>query len=62
MLDYKQYSEDLLQDLYKPVKDYNHLCNLVAKLLFNINKDKDGSYFICKENETLIDNLKELVK
>lgn len=31
--------------------------DLLIKLLFMINIDKDGSYFICEENKKFINNL-----
>lgn len=52
-----------MDGLFKIIDDgiekRNKVFPLIAQLLSVINEDKDGDYFICKENKELIDSLKE---
>lgn len=43
------------------VLNFYKIIPLIKELLFNINQDKDGSYFICEENKELIEELKRLL-
>lgn len=50
-----------MEGLFKIIDDGIEIFPLIAQLLSVINEDKDGDYFICKENKELIDSLREYI-
>lgn len=54
--------ESLNNRILKLTEENNTLKELISKLISAINEDKDGDYFICKENKELLEKIREVIR
>lgn len=53
---------DIMEKQADKVKKLEEIILATKKLIYTINEDSDGDFFICKEASDLIDNLENLIK